>query len=474
MKFPFRSLRDFLTYLEGQGQVATIKGEVDPNWEIAFISKEVHMKQGPALLYENLKGYSGWRLADHVLGTYDRCFAALSTTREKAFDDYATRVSSLVTPKVIKDAPFKEVRLEGEGVDLSQLPVPRWGECDGGPYITSGAVMARDPEIGYQNMAIYRMQVKRKNTTGILIHMPQHIGHIQAKYEAKGQAMPLAVAIGVDPLISLCCEASVPYGVSELDVWGALAGQPLEVVQCETSDLLVPASAEIVLEGIVPPGVREPEGPFGEFTGYYSGVYNCHLFQVQRLFMRRDPIYQGMYVGRPPTEGILIEGLMQCLEAVRYLRESIPQVKAMRVLGTSAIQGVIAVDKKTPYPGLARRVGCAMWSSRCGHNFKNIVVVDDDIDIFSDADIWWAMATRFQGDRDLIVIPDTLGVLLDPSEVRLRAGEVQELVSLTCRTIFDCTQPHPPFDEGYKRGVVDQPAEVKERVMKRWKELGLP
>lgn len=475
MGFPFESLRDFLRYLEEKKDLVRVKGEVDKKWEIAYIARELHKKQGPAVLYEKIKGHPDWRLADHVLGTYQRCFAVLNSSRDTVFDDYIKRTSKLVPPQLVDEAPFMEVVQKGDEVDLTKIPVPTWGEHDSGPYITSGVLVNRDPESGFLNMAIYRMQAKDKNRTGVFIHMPKHVAYILANYEKRNQVMPMAVAIGCDPLTLLCCESPVPFGVSEMDVWGALAGTPLKAVRCQTSDLLIPASAEIVLEGFVDPKEREEEGPFGEFPGYYSGVYNSNVFHVERLLMRKDAIYQGMSVGRPPTEGMIIEGFMQCLEAVKYLRESIPQVRAIRVLGTSSIQCVMSLDKKVRYPGLARRAGNALWTSHCGRAFKNIFVVDDDIDIYNDNDIWWAMATRFQGDRDLVVIPETLGVLLDPSERSSLKGEVREVWdSVTCRTILDCTQPLPPFDEGYKRGVVDQPEEVKKRVLSRWKKLGLP
>lgn len=475
MGFPFRSLRDFLQFLDERGELLHVKGQVDPKWEMGFIHKELHLKKGPALIYENVKGFPTWRVADHVLGTYERCFAALNTTKERVFDDYILRSKELIPPRVVEKAAFREVILKGDEIDLTRLPIPTWAEHDGGPYITYGVVMARDPELGYQNMAIYRMQLKGPRRTGILIHVPQHIAHILAKHQERGQRMPLSVALGVDPLVHLCCEATVPYGVSEMNLWGALAGKPLEVVRCQTNDLLVPASAEIVVEGYVDPEEREPEGPFGEFTGYYSGVYNMNVFRVEQVSMRQEAIYHATSVGRPPTEGILVEGIMKCLESVKHLRQSIPQVKAARFLGTSALMCVVSLERTGRYPGIAMRVGNALWTSSAGRSYKNIIVVDDDIDIYNDDEIWWAFNVRYQGNQDTLFVPNVQGLFLDPSEQPLVGGEVREVLgSLTCKTIFDCTQPLPPKDEAYRRGVVDQPKEVKERVLARWKELGLP
>ena len=476
MGFPFKSLRDFLHYLEERGELLRIKGQVDPRWEMGFIHKQLHIKGGPALLYEDVKGQPGWQVVDNLLGSYERCFAALNTTKDRVFDDYIERTKHLLPPKIVDEAAFREVELTGDDIDITQIPVPTWAEHDGGPYITYGVVMVRDPVNGYQNMAIYRMQVKGPRKTGILIHVPQHIAHILARYEERGERMPVAVALGVDPLVHLCCEATVPYGVSEMDVWGALAGEPLQVVRCRESDLLVPASAEIVLEGYVDLKEREPEGPFGEFTGYYSGIYNMNVFHITRLSRRKDAIYQATSVGKPPTEGTLVEGLMKCLESVKYLRQSIPQVRACRSLGTSALMCVVSISRSGIYPGIAFRVGNALWTSAAGRSFKNILVVDGDIDIYNDSDIWWAFSTRYQGDRDTHFIPNVQGLFLDPSERPSIAGDLREVVggSLTCKAVFDLTQPLPPYDEGYRRGVVDQPEEVKERVLKRWKELGLP
>ncbi len=203
MGFPFESLRDFLRYLEEKKDLVRVKGEVDKKWEIAYIAKELHKKQGPAVLYENIKGHPDWRLADHVLGTYQRCFTTLNSSRDTVFNDYIKRTSKLVPPQLVDEAPFMEVVQKGDEVDLTKIPVPTWGEHDSGPYITCGVLVNRDPESGSLNMAIYRMQAKDKNRTGVFIHMPKHVAYILANYEKRNEVMPMAVAIGCDPLTLL-------------------------------------------------------------------------------------------------------------------------------------------------------------------------------------------------------------------------------------------------------------------------------
>ena len=279
--------------------------------------------------------------------------------------------------------------------------------------------------------------------------------------------MPIAIVIGADPLYYLTSQIPAPEGISEFEYWGSFADEPLEMVCCETCpDILIPAQAEIVIEGTIDPEVRVLEGPFSEFTGYYSNFFYLPVIQVKAITMRHDPIYQYMYMGREPTEGHRIDHLMYSASMFSQIQAMVPEVSDIAILGTEGFTTAISIKKGQNRPGLVRQLGMAVRGSRAGRLIKNLIVMDDDLDVRNIHDIIWALSVRFQGAVDFTTINDMPGCFLDPSEPSLGKGP-----GVTSFTILDLTMPLPPHDESYKRGIAS--AKKTDRAREILKEIGL-
>ena len=296
---PYKDLRHYLQVLEQKQKLFRITKEVDKDWELSAVAKLVFRKipdeRRPALLFENVKGFS-IPVATGVLGASREVYAIALETEvnfEEIFQRWSRAQSQPIPPVRVNAGPCQEITYRGDEVDLYRLPVPVWTvPHDPAPYFTSPYVIARDPETGVTNVGTYRMQLKGKRKTGIYFgNNLQDLRRIIDKNEKKGQATPIAVVLGADPVIGLTSVSKVPFGLDELSVAGGLRGEAVEVVRCKTSDLEVPATAEIIMEGEIPAGVREEEGPFGEYPGYMSQGGASFVFDVKCLTTRRDPIF---------------------------------------------------------------------------------------------------------------------------------------------------------------------------------------
>ncbi|MGH7920742.1 MAG: UbiD family decarboxylase, partial [Candidatus Dormibacteraceae bacterium] len=307
---------------------------------------------------------------------------------------------------------------------------------DAGRYITAGLCIVRDPSTRRQNVAIHRLQLLGPDRLGALI-LPRHTHLLHRRAEVRGQPLECAIVIGADPVTMLASQTDVPFGVDELEVAGALHGAPLQVTRCETVDIDVPAQAEIVLEGRILPGVREPEGPFGEFPRYYGPRSEKEVLEITAVTSRRDPVYhtivpasrEHLLLGAVPREASLLDGL----------RRRFPDVSAVHLTpgGTFRYHVVVALHPRVP--GQARNVLLATLGEHV--DLKHAVVVDPDVDVFSPEEVEWAIATRFQGDRDLVIVPGARAASLDPSA----SG------GLGTKLGFDCTIPLDADSERYRR-----------------------
>lgn len=450
MGFPFLSLRDWCSFLEDQGELRRVGVPVNLRSDLGYISKTIAQQNGPAITYENIEGYPGWRIFSDGLTTLRRKAWALGLPES----DLSRRIAEVligqppVKPAVVSTGPCKEIKVFGSEVDLTDLPIPYTGAYDNPPYITAGISIIQDLESSWVNVAVRRFQLKGKAKLCDLAVPSQHEGRIFARYVQAHKPMPIAIVIGADPLFYLISQLPADDGVSEWDYWGAFAGRPLTLVKCETNDLLVPAEAEIVIEGTIAPEVREFEGPFCEFPGYYSGCYYLPVVQVQAITMRADPIYYYMYMGKEPSEGHSMADLMYSGQIVKQLRALVPEVRDVNVLSTWSFTTAVSIDKKAKRPGLVTKVGMALKAVKGGATVKNIMVFDDDVNIHDLKDVLWAFSVRFQPARDIFIIPETLTTPLDPSTPSLGKGP-----GVTSVAIYDCTEPGPPFDEPYKRQV---------------------
>ena len=470
-EWPFITLRDYLAYLEKNDRLLHIDKPVDANLEIGGISRKL-LESGSdkaCMTWNTTSSFEGW----HVESPFQVCVEGLhrhmkmfedtfNVPQKDIYKNWFEKLLKPIPPTVVKDAPCKDVVLTGDDIDLQKIPIERCGSKQGGPFISMGNCFTKHPDMDVTNLGIYRLHAKSRDHTGILIVPHQSVAAIYAKYDVLGKPMPMAVAIGTDPLLPICGASPFPVNMSEIDGWGAITGRPLEMVPCETIDMLVPAHAEYILEGEVLQGTREMEGPFGEYTGFYSGVRDLPVFKVKCITHRKDPIYNTVTIGKPPSEGNSLTEMGFGLELARVCRNSLPEVTGVRSMMAHGLCTVIQIDKERRYKGIAQRAGNLVWANKS--HVKNVFVIDDDIDIWSNEDILWAFATRFQANKDLALVPNVSGVRLDPSEPH--GGEE----GISCKMIMDCTEPFPPMHAPYMRGVARPAPETVEMVEKNWDE----
>jgi len=406
-------LRSYLNLLEKENLLLRVTKEVDPRFELMAVGRKAE-KMGKAITFERVKGHPGFKVVYNVLGSRRMLALALKTREGAVVREFAKRSKKLIPPKIVKSGPVKEVIKNGEDADATKLPIVTHCEKDAGPYITGGIVVAKDPETGFRNVSFNRLQLKGKNKLGIRMMPPQHLGIIHSKAEAKGRNLEVAVAIGCHPCELICGATKLPYGVDHFELAGALRGEPVELVKCETVDVEVPANAEIVLEGEVLANVREAEGPFGDFMEYYIPIMDNHVFKLKAITHRENPIYQTMYAGS--REDTLLLGISKeatILEAVEVMGTEVKDLNLSPLLNVA-----ISIKKKfenEPKNVAMAAFGCYPWLKCC-------VVVDDDVNVHDASDVWWAIATRCRPDKGIFIISEALGFPRDPH--RLHASKI--------------------------------------------------
>lgn len=412
---PFNDLREFIGFLESKGELIRTKKPVDVKYEISAYIRKTSDVQGPALLFDNVKEFTIPVLGG-AFATRKRALLALETSNEDYVNKFHDALDHLMAPKLTANAPCKDVIIKGQDVDLNKLPVPIFSERDPAPFITLGLCISRDPKSGGKNTSIYRLQLKGRNRLGI---MAQHLVRQLMEAESIGEGLPIAIAIGTDPVLPLATQWMAPYGTDELALAGSLRGAPVELVKAETVDLEVPATAEIIIEGMVLPNVREEEGPFGEVSGYYTPSNPKPVIEVTAITHRKNPIYQAALTGMPTTENHILKQLP--LEASYYwqLKKEFPGVTAVHFPAAGTVGMTCVIAMKQAYECEARNLIAAMIGTRRN---KITVVVDDDIDITDMEKVWWAITTRTQADEDVIIFPRVMATAMDPSVRKLRVG----------------------------------------------------
>ena len=433
-----QSLRSFVEAYRAHdpANVVTVSEPVSLEYDVmALVLEYERCRRWPILLFERVTGHDVPIVANVVASRGALAFA-LGVPERTLAAEYARRIKEPIKPVVLDDAPFRERVVTGEALDLGALPIPKYFPGDAGRYLTAGMLVARDPETGVETEGYHRFQLMGKNRLGVSLHSRRRMFEYQRRAEAKGQPLPCAVALGLHPVVSMGSLAYPPPDIGKFEVVGGLFGEPLEVAACATIDLQVPAAAEIVIEGEILPGHREPEGPFGEFTGYFSRRSTEHVFVARALALRERPWFQSIGSGRA-GDHITTLGLIREAEIMNALTRVIPNVKAVHVplSGTSSFTAYVSLAQSRP--GEAKHVIPIVLG--VDHYLKLVIVVDDDIDVFDESDVLWAVATRMQPDRDLVVIAGSLGALLDPS-----ADER----GVTAKLGIDATRPFgEPFAE---------------------------
>jgi len=374
-------------------------------------------------------------LVGNVMGSRKRLALALGTDEQGFPAKLRERIAHPIAPIEIPsaEAPIHEVVLEGDEADLTKLPVHLQHALDGAPYISAGIDFARDPSTGATNIGCRRLMLRGPRSAGIDLNAPSDLRALYQATAARGEKLPVAFAVGSHPADFLAAQAVTPP-LDELHVMGAVRGAPVPVVKCRTSDVRVPADAEIVLEGYLDPrGLVEPEGPYGEYIGYYGMLKKNPVFHLTAITRRHDALFQtvtigGKLIGRTDTAQL---GAARTEAAVwSALQQAIRQPVAVCCTGSSGGMYNVRVAMKPRYPGEARNAIAAVFCSNA--DVKHVIVVDDDIDVFSDEQVDWALATRFQADRDLVVASGFRCVPLDPSLAGSRTG---------AKAGFDCTKP---------------------------------
>ncbi len=453
-------LKEFLKILEQEGELQRVKAPVDAKHEIGAICKILNERPGsPAVVFENVKG-SSIPVVGQLLFGDKRVAMALGLSQENVFDETVKRATHPIPPRLVSDGPCQEVVMEGKDVDLTKLPICTNNPNDGGPYITAGHVIIKDPEYG-MNLGIYRMMLISKNEVSLRL-TPGHDGYdFMKNAEKRGQKkFEVAVCVGVPPAVYVASQFEPRIGVYELEIAGGLAGEPVDVVKCRTIDLEIPALAEIVLEGeLTIPAKTGSEGPFGEFCGYTTQkMPNERIMTIKTVTHRKNPIWHNIWLGKPPHEHLYVDALTYAVAAYLELKPAYPALKKAYAppWGVSIVL-VLQVEGRLKRPGLMNNMLAASLYTRSG-KWKHVIVVDEDINFYDPNEILWALTTRFQPAADMYVIPKAITSSLEPSSTA---------DGVTSKMMIDAT-----IKEGF-RGQVAQPSDdMRETVLQRWKEYG--
>lgn len=403
----YKSMREWLEILEDMGKLKHVKKEVSIEFELAAVGKKTCGQY--AVMFENLKE-NDMPVVTGLTGSREFFSKALNVPIPELATHFEKAQSNPMECKLIdkESAPVKEFITKD--VDLNKLPIPIHHEKDSGSYITAGILIAKNPETGERNVSIHRLQVTDKNHLGILM-LPRHLMHFHRLAEKNNQPLEIAIAIGLDPITMLASQALTPLGQDELCIASALYGEPMELVKCETVDIEVPAHAEIILEGVILPNVRELEGPFGEYPKYYGPSNKREYIEITCMTTRKDPIFQTIV---PATdEHLLLGGIPREGGILQLVKNAVPTTTAVHLTpgGTGRYHLVIQMEKKNE--GEAKNAMFAAFGS--SQEIKHVVVVDKDVDIFNPIEVNWAIATRCQASRDVMIISDACGNKLDPS-----------------------------------------------------------
>jgi len=485
----YSDLRDFMAQLEKQGELRRIATQVSPHLEMTEICDRVLKAQGPALLFEKPKGHD-IPVLGNLFGTARRVAMGMGQESVEALREVGKLLAYLkepeppqglrdawdklpvlkqvlnMAPKVVSGAACQSVTWEGKDVDLARLPVQTCWPGDIAPLITWGLTVTRGPQKSRQNLGIYRQQVIGRNKVIMrwLAHRGGALDFRDHTLANPGQPFPVAVALGADPATILGAVTPVPDTLSEYQFAGLLRGSKTEVVKCIGSDLQVPASAEIVLEGVIHPQETALEGPFGDHTGYYNEQETFPVFTIERITTRRDPIYHSTYTGKPPDEPAIL-GVALNEVFVPLLIKQFPEIVDFYLPPEGCSYRMAVVSMRKQYAGHAKRVMFGVWSYLRQFMYtKFIIVVDDDIDVRDWKEVIWAVTTRVDPARDVLIAENT------PIDYLDFASPVSGLGS---KLGLDATNKWPGETSRNWGRPISMDEGVKRRIDGIWAELGL-
>ncbi len=485
----YRDLRDFMVQLEARGALKRIAVEVDPRLEMTEVADRVLRAGGPALLFEKPKGHAIPVLAN-LFGTVERVALGMGEEDPTRLREIGKLLAYLkepeppkglrdawekwpvlrqvlnMAPKEVRNAPCQDIVWEGADVDLARLPIQHCWPGDVAPLVTWGLTVTRGPHKKRQNLGIYRQQVIGRNKLIMrwLAHRGGALDFREHTLAHPGAPFPLAVALGADPATILGAVTPVPDTLSEYQFAGLLRGAKTEVTKCLGNDLQVPASSEIVLEGVIHPGETALEGPYGDHTGYYNEQETFPVFTVERITMRRDPIYHSTYTGKPPDEPAIL-GVALNEVFVPLLQKQFPEIVDFYLPPEGCSYRMAVVSMKKAYPGHAKRVMFGVWSFLRQFMYtKFILVTDDDVDVRDWKEVMWALTTRVDPARDTLLVENT------PIDYLDFASPVSGLGS---KMGIDATNKWPGETAREWGTPIVMDAAVKARVDAMWDSLGL-
>jgi len=416
----WHDLRSFLVALEARGDLLRIPGPVDWEYEAVALTRQTSDIEGPALLFDRVRD-SSMPCLSGLFAAKRRVAWALGVDEAELDAAYRAREDRLIAPTISSLTPAcQEVVLTGDQIDLTTLPILRHYERDGGRYVTAGLQVAKDPTTGGRNVSIHRMLLLDRNHLTVFAPLGRHLRTIIERWHERGEPAAIATAIGTEPATQIASQSRVSYGVDEFGVAGGLRGEPLELARCQSIDVEVPATTEIVIEGRTVPGELVVDGPFGEYPGTYSDAKPTPVLEVTAITMRTGGIYQNTLTGMPMTEN---HQMMQPAAVSMVWREALkitPEVVAVNVTPGGATRHHVVISIKKRHPAEARNLALALLAAPLGA--KLVTVVDDDIDVFDPLHVEWAVNTRVQADRDVLIIPNLYSPTLDPSAPAARTS----------------------------------------------------
>ncbi len=471
-----RDNREFIDVLKKHKELVEINEQVTWDMEMGAIVRRASEHGAPAPLFLNIKDYPGSKVLGGPVANFKRIALAMGmdpdTHPREIIREFTKRSNNPIKPVLIKDAPCQENVIEGDDVDLSMFPTPMVHGGDGGRYIgTWHFVLADDPDEGWSNWGMYRLMLHNERHMGGLILPASDMGKIKAKYEAKGQTLPFAAVIAPDPLSAIASTVSPPPGISESDLAGGLMGQPIELVQCKTVDLRVPATAEIILEGEILKDVFVDEGPFGEYTGYRSSPRMPRaVYKVNCVTFRNDPIFAMTNMGIPIDEGqITYATLGLGSEMEKLLKKNGVPITDVYV-PPEGVGHLVIVGTKTPYSNIAQIIANLIYGSPVGKWSHQIIVVSEDVDVFNIGEVIHAFATKCHPLNGITTYPSfghPLAPYLSFHERTWGKGG---------RVVIDCTWPLD-WDEEIETPVKSSfktiyPQEIQDLVESKWEKYG--
>jgi UbiD family decarboxylase len=410
-----QGLRGFLEFVETEhpDQLLRISELVKSDYEMTAIVFELERAgRSPVVIFDNVEGHD-MSVVTNIAGNRDLLAAVLDVDSADLPTAFRERCQNYLPVERVDGAPWQDIVIEGDDIDLAALPIPMQFDVDKAPYITAGQITARDPETGVDTTGFHRLMVSGKNRLGVSLHSRRRMYEFHRRAEAKGEPLPAAITLGIHPLHYMGSMAyHYPPNVRKFEIIGGLFGEPYKVAECGVPGLEIPAGAEIVIEGEILADVREPEGPFGEFTGYASYRSTQNVFVAKRIQMRRDAMFHSVVSGMS-SDHILVSCITREGEILNALRRNLPNVRAVHVPRNTCGGLMAIVSMKKTAPGEPQQA----IMSALGTEFytKIVIVVDEDVNIFELSDVMWAVATRVRADEDLVFIPGAKGAILDPT-----------------------------------------------------------